>query len=66
MESDGFRLCVGCEKSDREIPILSFYFKGEERFICTSCLPTLLHRPGKLADRLIGAENIEPAQHGHK
>jgi hypothetical protein len=59
-------LCINCERGEAEIPILYFRFRGEERFICTACLPTLLHRPDKLVGRFEGAENIEPSHHAHE
>lgn len=58
-------LCVHCDRSEDEIPILRFHFLGEEKSICSSCLPILLHRPDRLVGRLIGAENISPATHSH-
>jgi hypothetical protein len=58
-------LCINCERGESEIPVLYFRFKGKERFICTSCLPTLLHRPDKLVGCLEGAESIEPSRHTH-
>ena len=58
-------LCVHCDRCEDEIPILRFYFLGEEKSICSSCLPILLHRPDRLVGRLEGAENISPATHSH-
>jgi hypothetical protein len=57
--------CVNCERTALEIPLLKFQFQGEERGICTNCLPILLHRPSNLIGRLPGAENIKPAKHSH-
>ena len=57
--------CVNCEKSGLEIPLLQFHFQDVERWICTNCLPILLHRPSSLIGRLPGAENIKPAKHSH-
>ena len=57
--------CVNCERNDSEIPLLQFRFQDEQRWVCTGCLPTLLHKPANLAGRLPGAENIKPAKHAH-
>jgi len=57
--------CVNCERNESEIPLLQFRFQEEERWICTTCLPILLHRPENLSDRLPGAEGIKPANHSH-
>jgi hypothetical protein len=58
-------LCIHCDRGEEEIPILRFRFLGEEKSICSSCLPILLHRPDRLVGRLKGAENIVPATHSH-
>ncbi len=64
-ESKKIGACVHCDRSEEEIPILRFRFLGEERSICSSCLPILLHRPERLVGRLEGAETISPATHSH-
>ena len=58
-------ICISCGKSEAETPILYLRFKGEEAAICSSCIPVLVHRPETLADRLIGADKIEPSSHKH-
>jgi len=58
-------ICISCEKSEAEAPILRLRFKGEDAAICSSCLPVLIHRPEKLAGRLSDAEKIEPSSHKH-
>ena len=57
--------CVNCARNESEIPLLQFRFQEQERWICTTCLPILLHRPGNLVDRLPGADSIKPAKHSH-
>lgn len=57
-------VCLNCERTDLEVPILHVTFKGEPVSICTSCLPVMIHKPGNLAAKLPGAEDIGPgAQH---
>lgn len=58
-------VCVNCGRDGDEIPVLHFQFKGQPYGICSGCLPILLHKPGKLAGKLPGAEEIEPASHSH-
>jgi hypothetical protein len=57
--------CINCEKSQAETPLLRFTFQGDDLYICSSCLPILIHKPDRLADRLAGAERIEASQHSH-
>ncbi len=62
--SDG-ESCLNCGKTENEAPMLKVHFKGSEMGICASCLPILIHKPGQLAGRLEGAENLKPSSHSH-
>ena len=55
--------CVSCGKSDIDVPLLSFEYKGSEHGICPQCLPLLIHAPVRLAEKLPGLEKISPPTH---
>ncbi len=55
--------CINCSRNDMEIPLLRLQFKGDGFWLCSACLPTLLHRPERLVGRLPGAEEIQPVNH---
>jgi hypothetical protein len=55
--------CINCERSQAEIPLLLLQFKDQGFWLCSGCLPTLLHQPQKLVGRLAGAEGIQPVKH---
>ncbi|MGA9116393.1 MAG: hypothetical protein WB626_06435 [Bacteroidota bacterium] len=44
--------CLGCGKSKEETPLLPLRYGEGELHICPQCLPTLIHQPEKLKDRL--------------
>lgn len=54
--------CLNCNTSDNEIPLVNLIYAGKPAFICSSCLPVLIHHPQKLVGKLDGAENIPPAE----
>lgn len=58
-------MCLNCDKTEDEVPILRVNFKGGEIGICVSCLPILIHKPHQLSGRLEGAEEIKPSSHSH-
>jgi Zn-finger nucleic acid-binding protein len=59
-------VCLNCNASESEKPLLTIKFQGNEIYICPQCLPVLIHKPAKLADKLLGAENFgKPAEHHH-
>jgi hypothetical protein len=62
-EIDSMAACVNCDRTQAEIPLLRLQFKEAGFWLCSGCLPTLLHRPEKLVGRLHGAEHIQPVSH---
>jgi hypothetical protein len=45
------------------MPLINLQYQGENLFICSGCMPVLLHSPAKLAGKLADAEKIQPANH---
>lgn len=57
------RKCLNCSSSENEIPLVNLSYSGKPHYICSRCLPLLIHQPQALAGKLEGAENIPPAEH---
>lgn len=57
--------CLNCSRPESEIPLVSLRYAGQTTWICSQCLPTLIHQPQKLVGKLAGAEKIQPATHDH-
>jgi hypothetical protein len=55
--------CINCGRSEQEIPLVVLRYQGKDWHLCPGCLPTLIHQPQKLAGKLPGAENMQPANH---
>ena len=47
--------CISCGKDEMVVPLVSIRFGQNPTWICTQCLPTLIHNPGQLQDKF---ENI--------
>jgi len=58
-------VCLNCNASESEKPLLTIKFQGDEIYICPQCLPILIHKPATLANKLPGAENFGDAEHHH-
>jgi hypothetical protein len=48
--------CLSCDRTDAQAPLVGLRFAGRARWICSACLPKLIHRPEELADKLAGAD----------
>ncbi len=57
--------CLNCEVSENNKTLLVLTYKEETLYICPQCLPLLIHKPEKLAEKLPGAETFGNAAHHH-
>jgi hypothetical protein len=60
--SSGPNVCLNCNTSENEIPLVNLVYSGKPAFICSRCLPILIHQPQNLIGKLDGAEKISPAK----
>lgn len=51
--------CLNCNTSEDDRPLITLKFHGKELYICPQCLPTLIHKPYQLADKLPGMTSSE-------
>ncbi len=57
--------CIYCDRNSQQVPILSVQYQDKTFWICPQHLPVLIHKPGQLADKLPGLENLSPAEEHH-
>jgi len=55
--------CLNCSRSENEIPLVNLSYSGKPTYICSHCLPMLIHHPETLIGKIESAENIPPAEH---
>jgi len=53
--------CLSCGRPETQIPLVTLTYSSQPAFICSYCLPLLIHHPEQLIGKLQGAENIPPA-----
>lgn len=52
--------CLNCGTPETKAPLVTLRSNNTQVFICTQCLPTLIHNPAQLAGKVAGAENLTP------
>ncbi len=58
--------CLNCNRPETVIPLVNLRYAGSQAWICSQCLPILIHQPQQLAAKLRGAEQFPAAQsHEH-
>ncbi|MCB8923126.1 MAG: hypothetical protein H6662_16180 [Ardenticatenaceae bacterium] len=55
--------CLNCNRPETEAPLVSLRYMGQAAWICSQCLPVLIHKPQQLVGKLANAEQLEPADH---
>lgn len=63
MDATTTTTCLNCDRSDEMIPLVALRYGGNEAWICSQCLPRLIHEPHRLAGKLANAEQIPTADH---
>lgn len=51
--------CIVCQKTENEVPIIKFKFKGEKYSICSQHIPVLIHKAQALETVIPG---IQPSE----
>ena len=46
--------CLNCGTSEQDRPLITLKFQNNELYVCPQCLPTLIHKPYQIADKLPG------------
>ena len=62
-EEKSVKKCLSCNRSENDIPLVTLSYSSKPAYICSYCLPLLIHHPEQLIGRLAGAEKIPPAEH---
>ncbi len=55
--------CLNCNRPETIVPLVALRHDGREAWICSQCLPILIHHPQRLTGKLRGAETLTPAPH---
>ena len=64
-ERTGSINCKICGSSEMDVPVLQARYAGESFWICSRCLPVLIHKPEQLKGILANADKIPAADHHH-
>lgn len=41
--------CLNCERTEADVPISAWRYQGRDMYVCSECLPVLIHERAKLA-----------------
>ncbi len=49
------RNCILCQRSDCDVPVVLWSYRENQFFVCSMCLPTLIHELEEVVIRLATA-----------
>jgi len=62
MNDNNFNICISCERPENVVPLVSITFAKNATWICTQCLPTLIHDPNKLTGKFENMDTDNPPE----
>ncbi|MCA9969042.1 MAG: hypothetical protein KC425_02445 [Anaerolineales bacterium] len=51
-ETTHSRTCFNCGRSDQEIPIINWQYREQPLWVCSECMPMLIHKWAQVKARL--------------
>ena len=56
--------CSNCGSSEMEVPVVAARYAGKQIWICSGCMPVLIHKTDQLASTIRGSQssNLPPEQ----
>ncbi len=54
------KVCISCNRDENTIPLVSITFAKQATWICTQCLPTLIHEPQRLVEKFKSMDTNNP------
>jgi len=52
--------CFNCQRSENEGPLVSIRYRQQNGWVCTQCLPTLIHKADQLTNKLLLLAQANP------
>ncbi len=59
---NNLKICISCNRDETIIPLVSITFAQQPTWICTQCLPTLIHDPQRLAAKFANMKTDNPPE----
>ena len=56
-------ICVYCQRSSVQVPLLQLEYNGDKKWICPQHLPILIHKPEQLVEQFPGMEMLDAQAH---
>ncbi len=50
--SNSEHVCFNCQRSEMEIPVLAWRYQGQMVWVCSECMPLLIHKWQQVAEKM--------------
>lgn len=52
--------CLNCGATEEQIPLVALRYKTKPSWVCSRCMPVLIHKPAELVGKLEDADKVPP------
>lgn len=52
MDNREINNCLNCNRTENTVPLLAVRYSGKDAFVCSDCLPQLIHHRENLTEKL--------------
>ncbi len=59
MTTDPAARCLNCGRDEQDVPVIAWRYQGRPLWICSDCLPLLIHKREQLMGR--GPQRLDPS-----
>ena len=64
-EKENLYHCLNCNQSEATMPLVALRYAKNQAWICTQCLPILIHQPQQLVGKLANADKFPSTPPGN-
>ncbi len=57
------QICFNCQRSEDEIPVISWKYQGQALWVCSECMPSIIHKWPQVVARM--EQQKEELSHQH-
>ncbi len=59
-KEDSVVRCINCAQSEMERPLIRLRYSRREAWVCSGCMPVLIHQPQEMAQKLLALSKDTP------
>ena len=59
-QEESIERCINCAQSEMERPLIRLQYSRRAAWVCSGCMPVLIHQPQEMAQKLMALDQDTP------